>query len=301
MPPATTDILVSAARSNGSALTGGARELWSRTFRSFLPSLGVAMNIVKLLRSTLGSDPALSDSWFVTNGSGAVGPVALELVARGVEAGKVPLESCFVRHESWKIWRGLSDLAADAPAADLEDESGVFSRSLREDALAQGAPTVVGAEVALADAADLQDALLRLLSTAVERCGADGAILHRVEGDAAIAVSAHGPAMFEVVGARTSLIDPVVMAAAAGLTVIAEPTPGPAGAAMIGRLERLGVAAVSAVMVPIRPGGHLHAMIELGRRTPFRLADVAAIEALVVALVECRFDAVAISTKPRAA
>ena len=54
-------------------------------------------------------------------------------------------------------------------------------------------------------------------------------------------------------------------------------------------------------MVPIRPGGHLHAMIELGRRTPFRLADVAAIEALVVALVECRFDAVAISTKPRAA
>jgi hypothetical protein len=245
------------------------------------------MNVAALLRSTLAADPALTDRWFVTNGSGAVGPVALELVARGIEAGKIALDSCFVRHETWKIWRALSELpvpTAGARPAEGEDESGVFARSVRDDALAALSTPAPDAKDVLAGAADLHDAALRLLSSAVERCAADGAILHRVDGDAAVAVSAHGPAMFDVIGARTSLVDPAVMAAAAGLTVVAEPTPGPAGAAMIQRLHRLGVPALGAVMIPVRPHGRLHAMLELGRRAPFRLADVAAVEALAAAL-----------------
>ena len=49
-----------------------------------------------------------ADRWYVTDGANSVGPVRLDLLARGVEAGRVPLES-FVRHEAWKVWRPLTD------------------------------------------------------------------------------------------------------------------------------------------------------------------------------------------------
>lgn len=87
------------------------------------------MNAVKLFRSTLAVDPAFPDRWFVTNGVGAIGPVELALVARGIEAGKVDVESCFVRHESWKVWRSLAELAVRPLGFD--DESGVFEKQVR--------------------------------------------------------------------------------------------------------------------------------------------------------------------------
>ncbi len=49
-----------------------------------------------------------ADRWYVTDGANSVGPVRLDLLARGVEAGRVPLDS-FVRHEAWKVWRPLTD------------------------------------------------------------------------------------------------------------------------------------------------------------------------------------------------
>jgi hypothetical protein len=49
-----------------------------------------------------------TDRWFVTDGLNAVGPVRLDLLSRGVAAGRVPLDS-FVRHDSWKVWRPLAD------------------------------------------------------------------------------------------------------------------------------------------------------------------------------------------------
>jgi hypothetical protein len=51
-----------------------------------------------------------ADKWYVTDGMNAVGPVELTLLVRGVEAGRVPLDS-FVRHEAWKVWRPLADFA----------------------------------------------------------------------------------------------------------------------------------------------------------------------------------------------
>ena len=84
---------------------------------------------------------------------------------------------------------------------------------------------------------------------------------------------------------RTRLLDPALVAAAAGILVLAEPTPGPAGQAMIDRLSRLGMPVTSAVMLPIRPRGRLYGTIELGRRSPFRAVEVAGLEALVEALV----------------
>jgi hypothetical protein len=243
------------------------------------------MHISKLLRATLGADSSVSDRWFVTNGSGAVGPVPLDLVARGIEAGKVSIEACYVRHETWKVWRALAEVGV-SNATMADDESGVFEREVRDEALAAFNVPAAPAVDPLDGAADLHDAVLRLLAKAVERAGAEVALLHRLEGEGAVAVSAHGPKMFDAIGARTSLVDPAVMAAAAGLTVVAEPTPGPAGAASLHRLQKLGVAALASVMVPVRPHGQLVAMLELGRRSPFRLADVAAVEAIVASVVE---------------
>lgn len=71
------------------------------------------------------------DRWYVTDGANSVGPVRLDLLTRGVEAGRVPLDS-FVRHEAWKVWRPLTDftdyveeqvLAAPLPQFPLPDPS----------------------------------------------------------------------------------------------------------------------------------------------------------------------------------
>lgn len=51
-----------------------------------------------------------SDRWYVTDGLNAVGPVRRDLLVRGIEAGRVPLDS-FIRHEGWKVWRPLTDFA----------------------------------------------------------------------------------------------------------------------------------------------------------------------------------------------
>src|SRR6478609_1555567 len=76
------------------------------------------MTQVKILPHVLDVARAGSDRWYVTDGATAVGPVNLDLLARGVEAGKVPVES-FVRHEAWKVWRPLRELA------DITDDAGL--------------------------------------------------------------------------------------------------------------------------------------------------------------------------------
>jgi hypothetical protein len=58
------------------------------------------------------------DRWYVTDGVMSVGPVALELLGRGIEAGKVPSDG-FVRHESWSRWRRMSDLGEADPVFDV--------------------------------------------------------------------------------------------------------------------------------------------------------------------------------------
>ena len=41
-----------------------------------------------------------------------------------------------------------------------------------------------------------------------------------------------------------------------------------------------------ALMIPIRPHGRLSGILEIGRRAPFRSAEIASLEALVEALVD---------------
>jgi hypothetical protein len=242
------------------------------------------MTQVKILPHVLDVARAGSDRWYVTNGATSVGPINLDLLARGVEAGKVPVES-FVRHEAWKVWRPLGELA------EITDDEGrpVVGRSSTDDISVSIARSSMPQDLlpsdAVAGAVDRRDALLLLLAAAVARGHAEVAMIHELNHDGAVAVSAHGPQVFEALGMRTKLLDPALIAAAAGLLVLAEPQPGVAGQAIVDRLSRLGFPVTGAVMLPIRPRGRLYGTIELGRRSPFRAIEVAGLEALVDALV----------------
>jgi hypothetical protein len=375
------------------------------------------MRSVKMLTDFLDPHRAATDRWYVTNGVTSVGPVNTDLLARGIEAGKVPIES-FVRHEAWKVWRPLSDIAVvtsdslpptsvaavasarvASPASDavtipgglraLTDgtcleglsapipdptfpgypavpwpsstEGGVeppcatsdddlthsdvtlpgrapfaadspfasreldFPQLTRPALLPESSTAAAASDASQAafglhddgnggpvsfgffppepsaplpaspeppagprfdDCKDLSGALLMLLSFAVEGSSADAAIVHQVHDDGAVAVCAHGPRMAEILGQTMPLIDPALAAAASGLCVVAEPSPGPAGQAILARLAALGSSAGGAVMIPIRPRGRLFATLEMGRRAPFLPSEIAAACELVERLAD---------------
>lgn len=348
--------------------------------------------MTRLRADILRADRATADRWYVTNGATAVGPVGLDLVERGIEAGKIPVES-YIRHELWKIWRPLSELCVveemrpvDPMATPLvpmsfplppPSESGVFDprETTMKPAMSAPQPMVVlppavpppvptvpgvpidpvvtfgaepranGAQVSarlpsvladdaeemdpddvledasapripaapisveditlparpprptekvtadpLSGAAQLKDALLTLSSVILREVGCEGVMVHRVDDEGALAVVAHGPRMFDVLGLRTRLLDPAIVAAAAGILVVAEPSPGPAGQAIVMRLEKLGVNGAGAVMIPIRPNGRLFGTVEMGQATSFDGAMIAKAEALV-RVVQAKMEA----------
>ena len=101
--------------------------------------LGVClpMRSVKVLTETVPG--GIEDRWYVSIGDGAVGPVGLELIARGIEAGRVPLDS-YVRNAAWTVWRPLSDVVL-VRGDGAEGEAMDFAVSeVRERGLIQPAP-----------------------------------------------------------------------------------------------------------------------------------------------------------------
>jgi hypothetical protein len=251
------------------------------------------MRSVKMLAEPVGADPAVGDRWYVSDGATSVGPVNLDLIARGIEAGKVPLGS-YVRHEAWKVWRPLSEIAvvavdSAAPTPPYPAYSLASIMTSTDDITQPGRPAFPDEIIpsdAFAGAADLDDALLLLLNAAVLRTHADGAIVHTMRPEGAMVLFAHGPFARDLLGQRTSLVDPVMSAAVVGSSVFAEPSPGPAGQALCTRLLQLGVACESAFMLPVHVHGRLAATLEVGRRPPaIRASELAAVERLVDALV----------------
>src|SRR6201995_4533542 len=93
------------------------------------------MHHVEMLADVVDVARRAADRWYVTTGNTAVGPVNLDLLARGVEAGKVPLEA-FVRHEQWTVWRPLSELAV------ISDEDGAPVDEPTDDIWEMGRPSV---------------------------------------------------------------------------------------------------------------------------------------------------------------
>jgi hypothetical protein len=418
------------------------------------------MPMVRLRADILRADRATADRWYVTNGATAVGPVALELVERGIEAGKIPVES-YIRHEMWKIWRPLSELcitqetkpidpngtpvipiviplpsdsgdfdprrttmkpamSAPAPLPDLRlppDTDPDFAPSSTRPPMSSRQPMstpqplnqpqpanqaqpmsarqpanqaqpmstrqpanqaqpmstrqpanqaqpmsarqpppppqpmsarqpmsapippilaleeveevepdadsldlepvqvpllfVPSAPPSVEDitlptllprpnekmtadpsnvTAQLKDALLTLSGVILREVGCEGVMVHRVDDEGAVAVVAHGPRMFDVLGLRTRLLDPAIVAAAAGILVVAEPTPGPAGQAVLSRLEKLGVLGTGAAMIPIRLKGRLFGTVEMGQAAAFDGAALAKAEGYV-RVVQAKMEA----------
>jgi hypothetical protein len=95
-------------------------------------------------------EPAPAGGWYVSNGDQSVGPVALELLVRGVETGRVPLDA-FIRHEAWKVWRPLGELTVeaevDAPKALTDDEG---PATIRESSPVVGMPMAPDVPAAVA-------------------------------------------------------------------------------------------------------------------------------------------------------
>jgi len=233
---------------------------------------------VKMLAGVVDVARRAADRWYVTTGNSAVGPVNLDLLARGVEAGKVPLEA-FVRHEGWKVWRPLCELAVIVP----DDAADPGTPDSTDDIVETGlsfAPTD-----AADGSADRREALLLLLTAAVVRGGADAAIVYEIDDDGVLAIGAHGPTTRPAIGLRTPRLDPAVVAAESGVALVTGSDPGPVGVSILGRLSRLGASLEGALLLPVRVHGHLLGMIEIGRRVPFVAPEIASLEALVDALV----------------
>jgi len=148
---------------------------------------------------------------------------------------------------------------------------------------AQASPVSVNED--FEGAQNLGEGLLWLLGSAVQLASADGGLAHRVSDDGAIVACARGPEVASVLGMSTRLLDPVLVAAAGGHVVLAEPVPGPAGDAIHARMRRMGLEAEGALMIPIRPRDRLLAFLELGARARFSLGAIAGVEALVRAFV----------------
>lgn len=240
------------------------------------------MQHVKMLDDVVDVARRAADRWYVTVGHAAVGPVNLDLLTRGVESGKVPL-GAFIRHEQWKVWRPLTELAVieDGPG----DEGTAPPREVPMEELSDPGRVSVPVD-GHADAGSRRDALMLLMTAAVARGGADGAIVHEVDEEGAVAVCAHGASRWEVLGIHTPPLDPAVVAAASGTTLVVEAEPCPAGASVVSRLCRLAGPVDGAVLIPIRARDRLVAMLELGRRTRFGPAEIASLEALVAALAQ---------------
>jgi hypothetical protein len=260
---------------------------------------------------------APTDRWFVTNGVAAVGPVTFELVLRGVAFGRISSGS-FVRHESWQVWRKLDEmesLSAQHRNQTVEElataSAGVEQRA--RSAFSEPPPPPTGEELSsrpfnsqpsprksfrpvsvdpvgvLAQATELQDALLLTVSTAVAAASADIGLVHRVRGDlnAAVTVGGHGPGTELLLGERLAREDPTLAAARAGRSVLSEPIPGDVSRYVIGRVERCLPEPASVAMVPFLLYGELVALFEVGRLSrPFRAHEIARVEDVVEALAE---------------
>jgi hypothetical protein len=141
----------------------------------------------------------------------------------------------------------------------------------------------------LSNAAELQEALLLTVSTAVAAASADVGLVHRVRGDlnAAVTVGGHGPGTELLLGERLAREDPTLVAARSGRTVLSEPIPGDVSRYLIGRIERCLPEPASVAMVPLLLYGELVAIFEIGRRgRPLRAHEVARVEDVVEALAE---------------
>jgi hypothetical protein len=267
------------------------------------------------LSADLPSGRSLSDRWVATDGVVALGPVTLATMLREVARGRLH-PGALARHESWQVWRRLSELAhlsgedrdrttqnvADLSAALEERASGPHSvpppppssaelTAAANDSVAPppSSRRPVDPIGVLSQARTLGDALLFTLSTAVSAAHADVGLYHRPRTDLEtfIVAGAHGTGAELLLGERIASTDPTLAAARGGVSVVVEPQPGEIGRHVLGRLSRCIPAPRGAAMVPLHLNGEVLALFEVARTArPFAAREVARIEEIVQALGE---------------
>ncbi len=263
-------------------------------------------------------DSGNSDRWYVTDGVVALGPVSFEILTRSVANGKLP-ETALIRHESWQVWRTLTEIGALSDGHRVQKVRSLAELSQSLDERASGPqsvpppppsseelqapesdfdvpsrpslrPVAVDPVGVLASARDFDEALLLTLSTCVRASSSEVGLLHRdrEDLDGTITTCAHGGFAELLLGEKLLADDPALAAARTGQSVIAEPHPGEIGRYLTGRLSRCLEAPLrGAAMVPLILRNQLVAIVEIGRTTrPFRAREVARVEDVVEALAE---------------
>lgn len=233
------------------------------------------------------SAPNGAPEWLVCNGGVTVGPVRTDLLLRGVIHGRVP-SSAWVRQTGWQNWRELGrirEVSALARVLDRRiDESAPEASSLPE-----------GAD-AVAQAADVGEALLIALHAAAQATSATVGLAHRVREPLLLPTTS---CLFEAPNERLGEVlpwfDPAFTLARSGRGRLLRGS-GERGGVQQTVSARLspGVPLAGLAVLPIMVNGQLSAMLELGRSDhPFRTSDAVELADFVeqVAVVLARLGA----------
>lgn len=211
-----------------------------------------------------------ADEWYVSNGEDrVVGPVSLELLAKGVGAQRVPLDA-LVRRSDWNGWKPVGEV----PELRCGEDSGVHKSHAN-----------VSREIAaIAEAATIGEAALYVLATVMSQLQCDGGLVHLYDphANAFRTKCANGPSADRVLGQLVSLSDLAMLALAQG-----DALDEWAHAMTETRLQELGVATHDTITLPLRAQGEMIGAIELGApkgRAAFSAADVAFVERVAYCL-----------------
>jgi hypothetical protein len=222
--------------------------------------------------------------FFVTDSDVTIGPVDDDLLARGIAAGKVPLEAQVWR-TGWDVWRSVRDYATEYDLLPTNDKAMAAAKVARVSDLQplMLPPTAVEAQT-LGQAEDLATAASVFLSLCATATGAECGWVHvrsQAASDAMMTIEGIGPRAQFGVGRTIDPGDQALRAAREARTVLGEPIPGVVGSAVTARIIATGIAPVSVLMTPVLCGGQLLVMLELGvahRDSGFSARDAAITE-----------------------
>lgn len=228
-------------------------------------SRSLAMHLLANVAS--GFEPA--PAWWVTNGAQTVGPVATDLLVRGILTGKIP-DHCRVCPADGGDWRTLDEVREVRAA-----RSGVAPKP----------PSGVREVLSwLLEARESSEALLLALHGACAMTQASIGALYRVRAPLALPVvsACYGDPLLEL-GEVVPRVDPALRLAHEGEPTVLRPGTSAAARAIATRLcpnrELLGIA-----LIPIRTPTEIAGVVELGRFDhPFRTSDVRALVPLMTA------------------
>jgi hypothetical protein len=182
------------------------------------------------------------EDWLVSDGERVVGPVSLDLIAKGIDRGRLSLDMIARRRDS-SDWIVLGEL----------EELRVHRSGWGQDPMAEDLACISAAETR-------GEAALYLLAAAVRATGALGGLVHLVREDGDfVTTCAHGPRSTELLGGVIAGRD----AAAVALDGADDPRTAWAWAMTAMRLRALGFGDVGSIAVPIREKNALIGFLEL--------------------------------------